>query len=92
MEDSIDPPFHLPQIPPDLIALNTVIAACAKAKNYEAAKSIYDRMKSGEFRDPHNNNNHHKLIFPDLITHHHLLVSCHNPTDAVQIVKEVRFI
>ena len=83
-----DCPFRLPRTTPDLVALNTVMAALGKAKNYEAAISIFDRMKAGEFHDPHNKN---IVIKPDLITYHHLLNSCSNPVDAREIVKEVRF-
>jgi pentatricopeptide repeat protein len=88
--DTEDPsnPFRLPIAAPDIIALNTVVAACAKSHNYEAAMSIYERMKAGEFQDPINN----KVIAPDIITHHSMLIACSNPEDARQIVKEVRHV
>jgi pentatricopeptide repeat protein len=79
-------PFHLPKTAPDLIALNTVVAACAKSQNFEGAMSIYKQMKAGEFHDPDSN----KVIAPDLITHHGMLMACSDPEDARQIVKEVR--
>lgn len=79
-------PFRLPRISPDRVALNTIIAACAKAENATAALSIVQRMKDGEFQDPVNG----KTIYPDLISYHNILKSCRSPEMAIQIVKEMR--
>jgi pentatricopeptide repeat protein len=78
--------FRLPPTSPDLVALNTVIAACSKGGNFDGAKSIFDRIKAGEFQDPLTQ----KVISPDRITHHSLLVACRNPETARDIVKEVK--
>jgi pentatricopeptide repeat protein len=77
--------FRLPPVAPDLIALNTVIAACSKTGNSGGAKSILDRLKAGEFRDPCSL----EAISPDRITYHSVLAACRNPDAARDIVKEV---
>lgn len=78
--------FYLPPISPDLIALNTCIAACAKSGNIAAALSIAERMKEGEFRDPGKGG----PISPDLISYNNILRFCEEPEAAKQIIKEVR--
>lgn len=77
--------FSLPLTAPDLVALNTVIAACSKGGNFEGAKSIFERMKTGEFSDPIS----HQVISPDRITYHSILVGCRDSETATSIVKEV---
>lgn len=78
--------FYLPRISPDLIALNTIISACAKAGNIQGALAVVDRMKDGEFQDPITG----KIISPDRISYHNILSSCKNPETAMLVVKEVR--
>lgn len=81
-EGSENTVFHLPKIEPDLIALNTVMKACAKANNVNAVKLMFQRIKSDEF----------PLISPDLITYHCILKVCSSSDTAKDILKEVRYI
>ncbi len=83
--DDLSLSFHLPPMFPDLIALNTIISACAHAGNIPAALSVVARMREGEFQDPVNG----KIIFPDRISYHNILRSCQDPDIAMDIIKEV---
>jgi pentatricopeptide repeat protein len=85
-EISSPPPFHLPQVPPDRIALNTVISACAKAKNLSGALKVLERMKRGEFVDTENG----QEVTPDLISYHNILKFCTDPEFAMSLVKDMR--
>jgi len=85
-EDFIPPTFHLPPVPLDRIALNTVISACAKATNLAGAIEVLERMKRGEFLDPENG----QEVTPDLISYHSVLKFCTDPQIAVSLVKEMR--
>lgn len=83
-------PFHSPEynlvIPStsvDLVVMNTVLLACAKAGNYGAAKSILQEIKQGAFD---------RVEHPDVISYNTVLSACHDPTEAKAIVKEVRHI
>jgi len=76
----------LPQISPDLVALNTVVASCAKAKNFNAARTLLDCMKNGEFCDGKTR----APIYPDEISYSLLLSSCREPMAAREIVKEMQ--
>jgi pentatricopeptide repeat protein len=78
--------FYLPPTPPDLVAVNTVMAACSKAGNFNATKVLFERLKAGEFIDPATD----KPISPDGISYHTVLVSCRRPELARELVKEVR--
>jgi pentatricopeptide repeat protein len=85
-KDKIPRTFHLPPVPPDRIALNTVISACAKAKNLAGALEVLERMKRGEFLDPENG----QEVTPDLISYHSVLKFCTDPEFAMSLVKEIR--
>lgn len=78
--------LKLPRISPDLVALNTVIKSCAGAGNFEAASSVFQRMKAGEFLDPET----FDPITPDLITFHSILQSCRDGNLARDIIRDVR--
>jgi pentatricopeptide repeat protein len=78
--------FHLPPVLPDRIALNTVISACAKAKNFAGALEVLARMKDGEFLDPENG----QVVTPDIISYHSILKFCTEPIVAMRLVKEMR--
>jgi len=77
--------FTLPPTSPDLVALNIVISACARAGDIEAALSILEKMKAGDFVDPVTGG----LISLDRISYHNILSSCNEPKSAMLIVKEV---
>jgi len=83
---SIPYQFHLPQVPPDRIALNTVISACAKSGSLVGAIEVLDRMKAGEFLDPTSG----QEIAPDLISYHNILKFSTDPEFAMNLVKEMR--
>jgi pentatricopeptide repeat protein len=85
-EESKRPTFTLPCVPPDLIALNTIMKACAKANNFESALSVFRRIQAGEFTDPTSS----RVIAPDQITFHSMLGACHDSKVAKDIVREVR--
>lgn len=78
--------FYLPPTPPDLVAVNTVMAACSKAGNFNATKVLFERLKAGDFRDAAT----FKAISPDGISYHTVLASCKSPELARELVKEVR--
>ena len=80
------PKFYLPPTPPDLVAVNTVMAACSKAGNVNATKVLFERLKAGDFRDAATD----KPISPDGISYHAVLSSCKSPELARELVKEVR--
>ena len=77
--------FTLPPVQPDIVALNTVMAACSRAGNYNATKALFDRVRSEEFLDPHTG----RHISPDRISYHSVLAACRNPELAKELVKEV---
>jgi len=79
--------LNLPTIMPDLVALNTVISACSRGGDFANAKSIFLRIKAGEFIDPVT----HETISPDRITYHTMLSSTNDPHEALRILKEVVF-
>ena len=80
--------FTLPLTRPDLVALNTVMAACSKAGNYNATKALFDRVRTGEFNDPETG----EQIAPDRISYHSVLAACRSPDLARELVKEVSHI
>lgn len=80
------PQFYLPVVPPDQIALNTAISACAKAQNFASALDILRKMKDGEFIDSENK----QELLPDLISYHNILKFCTDPDIAMNLVKEMR--
>jgi len=70
---------------PDLISINTVLAACSRCKNYRDAKIILQRMKNKEFLGDN------KIpIKPDSITYNTILSACPNPEAAATILDEMR--
>ncbi|KAG7362725.1 PPR: pentatricopeptide repeat domain containing protein [Nitzschia inconspicua] len=84
-------PLSLPLIDPDLVALNTVISASAKGGNYSAARDLFDRIRNGQFPCPGQKDSMStESLSPDRISYHNLLVSCCNPMDAKEIVKDMR--
>jgi pentatricopeptide repeat protein len=78
--------FYLPPTPLDLVAVNTVMAACSKAGNFNSTKLLFERLKAGDFRDAATD----KPISPDRISYHTVLSSCKSPKLARELVKEVR--
>lgn len=76
----------LPRISPDLVALNTVVASCAKAKDFDSARKLLDCMNNGEFCDGKTR----APIYPDEISYSLLLSSCREPLAAREIVKEMQ--
>jgi pentatricopeptide repeat protein len=78
--------FTLPPTPPDLVALNTVLAACSKVGNFNDTMALFKRIKAGEFRE----DNTGQPISLDQISFHSVLSSCRSPKIARELVKEVR--
>jgi pentatricopeptide repeat protein len=85
---------------PDIISLNTVLGAFAKAGNYDGARKLISRMEEGEFwQDVQHQNegfqypraNRRVAIQPDVISYNTLLSACSDPMEAVKIVQEVRY-
>ncbi|CAB9519440.1 Pentatricopeptide repeat-containing protein [Seminavis robusta] len=73
-------------VAPDLVALNTILASCAKAGDFEAARALLDRMKNGEFHVPTRTT---QPIYPDEISYSLLLSSCRDTSTARGILKEM---
>lgn len=69
---------------PDLITVNTVLAACARKGNFADASRILDQMKRNEI---HGND---WPIRPDTITYNTLLSACRRSEDAERILDEMR--
>ena len=69
---------------PDLISVNTVLAACARKGNFADASRILDQMKRNEI---HGND---WPIRPDTITYNTLLSACRRSEDAERILDEMR--
>lgn len=90
-------PLLLPRTDPDLVALNTIIAATTKAGNFDLAQQLFDRLKKGDFLDPTSTSmepdsrgSTRKVLTPDRISYHSLLTGCTDPVIAKRIVKEMR--
>ncbi len=80
-------PFYLseynltiPSAPLDLLAINIVLAACAKARNYGDARQILEQIKAGHYAG---------IESPDVFSYNTLLSACADPVQAKAIVKEV---
>jgi pentatricopeptide repeat protein len=71
----------LPQTDLDLVALNTVLSVL----NFDDAQQLFGRIQMGEFMDLNA-----KVISPDRITYHNLLVGCEDPETASKIVNQMR--
>ena len=71
-----------------LVALNTILGSCSKAFNFNAARTLVNRMKEGEFSVPRTT----QTIYPDEISYSLLLSSCRDPSAAKEILKEVKCI
>ena len=69
----------IPPVPLDLVVVNTILLACAKAGNYMAAKEILNGLKQGDFGN----------VEPDVISYNTVLSACSEPTEAKEVVKEV---
>lgn len=69
-------------IPMDLVVVNTVLLACAKAGNYAAAKQILNNLKQGLYEG----------VEPDVISYNTVLSACTDPDEAKELVKEVSFV
>ena len=72
--------FVLQPIPLDLVAINTVLAACAKADYFDRAKEILEQLKNGDFEG----------LSPDVISYNTVLSACSDPNEAKLLVKEMR--
>ena len=69
---------------PDLVSVNTVLAACARKGNFVGASEILGLLKRNEIcgdKWP---------IRPDTITYNTLLSACRRPEDAEEILDEMR--
>lgn len=80
-----DQEFHLnklviPSVSIDLVVVNTVLLACAKARNYTAAHDILQGLKRGDYAN----------VEPDVISYNTVLSACTDPMQAKALVKEVR--
>jgi pentatricopeptide repeat protein len=64
----------------DLVAINTILAACARANNFDTAKEILHQLKSGNFEG----------LAPDVISYNTVLSACGDATEAKLLVKEMR--
>jgi len=71
----------LPRTDLDLVALNTVLLVL----NFEDAQQLFDRIQKGELVDSMT-----RIISPDRITYHNLLVGCDDPDTARRIVIQMR--
>ena len=71
----------LPRTDLDIVALNTVLSVL----NFDDAQQLFDRIQRGEFMD-----SDAKVISPDRITYHNLLVGCEDPETASKIVNQMR--
>lgn len=69
---------------PDLVSVNTVLAACARKGNFAAASQILDQMKRNEIHGSE------WPIRPDTITYNTLLSACRRSEDAENILGEMR--
>ena len=79
----------LPPVPLDLVAINTVLFACAKVENSQAAKDLLEKLKSGYYTTWDSNNNKVPIL-PDEISYNAVLSACRDPSEAKAIVKEMR--
>ena len=70
----------IPPVSIDLVVVNTVLLACAKAGNYNAAREILQELKQDGF-----------AVEPDVISYNTVLSACDDPIEAKALVKEVRF-
>jgi pentatricopeptide repeat protein len=69
----------------DLVAINTILAACSKADNFQKANEILQQLKSGECHFGEG-----LLLAPDVISYNTVLSACSNALEAKQLVKEMR--
>jgi pentatricopeptide repeat protein len=79
----------LPPVPLDLVAINTVLFACAKVENSQGAKDLLEKLKSGYYTT-YDINNNKVPILPDEISYNAVLSACRDPSEAKAIVKEMR--
>jgi pentatricopeptide repeat protein len=80
----------LPAVPLDLIAINTVLFACAKVENWKGAKELLEKLKSGYYTTWDSRRNSSVPILPDEISYNALLSACRDPAEAKAIVREMR--
>ena len=93
----------LEPVPLNIIAMNNVVQACAQRGQYQAAKTLLDRMKNGEFlgiplvpqgqqQQQQQQHRPRKLepIQPNEETYNAVLLSCHKSKDAKDLIQEVR--
>jgi pentatricopeptide repeat protein len=76
----LDEELVLQPITLDLVAINTILAACAKADNFDKAKEILQQLKSGHFEG----------LTPDVISYNTVLSACSDAIEAKLLVKEMR--
>uniref|UniRef100_A0A7S4IIR1 Smr domain-containing protein n=1 Tax=Odontella aurita TaxID=265563 RepID=A0A7S4IIR1_9STRA len=76
---------HRRRAHPDLVTLNTVLAACAKSFDYASAQSLLDRLRNGDYLG-HDD----APLRPDAISYNTVLSSCSDPSDAVALLREMR--
>jgi pentatricopeptide repeat protein len=82
----------LPAVPLDLVAINTVLFACAKVENSKGAKELLEKLKSGYYTtwDSSSSSNNSVPILPDEISYNAVLSACRDPAEAKAIVREMR--
>lgn len=76
-ESTSGPWVNLPRARPDLVALQTVLAACAN--DYTAARTLLQRIRDGDF-DCHPSERCYNLV----------LAACTNATEARALIQEMR--
>lgn len=79
------------EMAPDIVTFNTVLAACANADQYEAARDLLDDMRAGTFyvSDDDNVQQTLKEVRPDTISYN-TVISCADPYDALDLINEMR--
>lgn len=66
---------------PDMVAIQTVLKACASAENYALAKRILDDLKAGRFGD---------TLQLNEVCYNIALAACTEPSQAIALVREMR--
>jgi len=79
--NSTPSPWHgLSVEPPDRIALQAVLTACAATENYIKSRWLLERIKNGDYGDVQVDEKCYNLV----------LASCRDPADAKVLVREMR--
>jgi pentatricopeptide repeat domain-containing protein 1 len=73
---------NLPRVLPDLIAMKTVLRACAALEDFTLARSIVNKMKNGFYGD--------RVVYLDEDCYNILLLACSCPKEAETILHEMR--